>query len=170
MKRFNLFVVVAWLTIFFCSLRSNSVYPADVEKEPFGIGWLMDNTNYQINTFAWTNCEWCAKPNEQVRVETGVDENNQPQYVMQDDYGNLADNRMTLTILQNTFLLLLVFMFAINFAFYCGNGTVGRGARTAMMMTAAYGGKLRTMVTSRIGRKEKSGIAPPNETQIIELN
>ena len=95
MPKFNLAIVAVWLAIFFCSLYNTSgMYPADAYNAS-GIRWVMLNVVYNFNETVWTNCHWCGVSDEPVRVATGITAGNETLYTTQDEYGSLADNRLT---------------------------------------------------------------------------
>ena len=125
MKGFNILVVAIWLTIFFCSLAGTSeVYPGELENLSGSYG-MMARVVYNFNETVWSTCHWCGVPNEPVRNATGTTAG-ETLYTTQDEYSNLADNRLTVTILRNTMPLLLMFMLAVNVAFYAGRGDIRR--------------------------------------------
>ena len=125
MKRFNIAVVAIWLTIFFCSLFSTgSMSYADL-NEMTGFYGLVARTNNSINEFMWSNIHWSTVPEDPVIVKSGTVDG-KPVYDEQDEYNNVVDNRMTQTILRNTFIPLLLLLGVLNIAFYAGNGAIGR--------------------------------------------
>ncbi len=125
MKKFNVLVVAIWLTIFFCSLvETSEIYPGELENLG-GPSQLMAKMVLSFNETVWSNCHWCGVPDKSVIVMSGTIDGN-PVHGESNEYSNLADNRLTETILRNTMPLLLMFMLATNLAFYTGRGDIRR--------------------------------------------
>lgn len=167
MKKFNLLVVVAWFFMFTLSFHVGPAYQGELEEE-HGIHYIVSSTIFKFNEMVWSNCGWCVEPSESVRIEVGTIASNAPIYEMHKSYASLTDNRLTVTILRNTFPSLLVFMGALNIAFYAGRGDFGKMRTRTQHSVAAWwhGVQFRR-------RQKRGGITlrnPDDECQISDIS
>ncbi len=125
MRKFNVMIVAAWLTIFFCSLFNTSGLDYATLEETGGIYGLAARVNMEVNDFVWGTFHSATLPDDPVIVKHTMSDGTTV-YQEQQGYNNSLDNRITQTVLRNTFVPLLLTVLALNFAFYAGRGDIGR--------------------------------------------
>lgn len=167
MKKFNLMIVAVWMMVYFCSLRVGPTSLEVLDNERFGLGYVMDITNYSINDVVGRECGWCVHPQEPVQTEVGTNADGTTMYAMQEDYNSYTDGRMTATMLRNTFPFVLAMMLAANFFFYVGRAS---GAGKIEPMLAAVGSFFRRVRSIRLWHRRRIEKSEPPASQEESLD
>lgn len=120
MRYLNIALVAIWGWIFFASLHP---IPDTMEAEG-GLNGLRSQTVILVNSWTEVYCPLCVLPAQPV-VNSG---NESEGYMVAQAYALPWDNRVTQTILQNTFVPFALFLAALNLGVLIGRGDVRRFA------------------------------------------